>query len=275
MTQHRLAGRTTLITGAGSGIGRATARLFAAEGGGLIITGRSRVRLEALREEIGTAVPIRIVQADVRDAAAWRGMLLAIADDVPIDHAIINAGIGQYGPFERSDWAELTSVLHTNIDGAFATAHAVLPSMIRRGRGSVVFISSVLGIRSIPWNAVYCATKYAVQGLADGLRLEVRRHGVHVGVVGPARTETEFFDRLYKAVPQAQERDLPTARPESVARAILAMVLHRRREMMLTPGGWALTSVGRHFPRLTDAIIARVMRSPDDAPPHSTTGEQG
>jgi short-subunit dehydrogenase len=263
MSTTTLSNTTTLITGAGSGIGRATARLFARHGGSLILTGRDRDALEALKLELDAMAPVRIVEGDVSDAGSWRRTMVEVARTTAIDFAILNAGIGQYGPFERSDWTELENVLRTNIDGVLATAHAVLPGMIERRAGSIVIISSILGKRAIPWNAVYCASKFALQGFADALRLEVRAHGVHVGVVGPARTSTNFFSRLYSAVPHAPERNLPTATPDSVAKAILTMIRRRRREMMLTPGGKLLAYAGLHFPRISDAIISRAIRRPE------------
>jgi short-subunit dehydrogenase len=261
MRRKTLLHKTTLITGAGSGIGRATARLFAERGSGLMLLGRDVRRLDKLREELSFhGVPIKVIQADVSDTQALRRLLTEADSTTPVDIAVINAGIGLTGPFVKTDWSHIENVLHTNVDGAFATAHALAQGMSARGSGSIVMISSVLGRQAIPWNATYCASKFALIGFADALRLELRSRNVHVGVIGPSRTATEFFDRLHNSAPGIPQRKLPTATPESVARAILKMVVHKRREMMLTTGGRVLASFGRHFPRVSSAIIGMVMK---------------
>jgi uncharacterized protein len=265
MSSPTFKGTTTLITGATSGIGRATALRIAAAGGDLVIAARDDARLREFASELESAhgCAVRILRLDVSDAGETVRILGAFAGEHRIDHAVINAGIGQYGPFSQTNWDDVASVLRTNLEGALATARAVLPSMISRGAGSVVFVSSVLGKRAIPWNAAYCASKQALHGFADALRLEVRRHGVHVGVVAPARTDTDFFRRMISTVPRAKERRVPTSSPDQVAQAILRNILGRRRETVVSIGGKAYSFFGYHFPRLTDIAFSRAVPSPE------------
>jgi short-subunit dehydrogenase len=176
---------------------------------------------------------------------------------------VINAGMGQFGPFAVTAWDDVTALLRVNVEGALATARAVLPGMLRRRAGSLVFISSVLGKRAIPWNAVYCASKHALFGFADALRLEVREAGVHVGVVAPARTATQFFDSMTYTVPQTRRRSVPEQTPESVARLVLHCVLHRRRECVASASGKLYAFIGYHFPRITDAVFRRAVIAPE------------
>ncbi|MBR9976273.1 MAG: SDR family NAD(P)-dependent oxidoreductase [Bacteroidetes bacterium] len=254
-----------VITGASEGIGRATAARFAAEGHDLLLVARSGDRLASLADDLRSAhgIVCGVLVADVRDAAALRPALTAALQRRPIAAAVVNAGIGLYGPFARSAWTDIENLLRTNFDGAFATASAVLPLLLAQRGGSLVFISSIIGKRALPYNAAYCATKQGLLGLADALRLEARPYGVHVGVVCPARTDTPFFDRMTYAVPQTTRRNVPTNPPEMVAAAVLRCVRRRRREIVVSTAGKLFAFVGWHFPRLSDYLLYRNVPRPD------------
>lgn len=261
-----LNGRTVLVTGASEGIGRATALLFARQGCRIVACARNRERLEQLRAEIN-AMPngfCDILPLDVSDNPAALRTLRERAEAQRIDIAIVNAGIGQYGRFADSDWQDVAPLLRTNINGALATVSAVLPQMTERGTGSVVLISSALGKRAVPYNAAYCASKYALHGFADALRLEARAAGVHVGVVCPSRTETRFFDRMTYSTPQHTRREVPSSSPEQVAAAVLRCVRRRRREIVVSSSGRLFAFVGYHFPRLTDFLLYHAVPKPTE-----------
>jgi short-subunit dehydrogenase len=247
---------TLLITGAGSGIGEATARLYAAEGRPLLLLGRNATRLRELQQELhaSTGSEVHTLPGDVRDPDSLIPELRSAALQLGVSDAVINAGIGQYGPVLHSAWTDLDAVLRTNLTGAIATAYAVLPA-VAAARGSMVFIGSVLGKRAMPYNAVYSATKWGLQGFADALRLEVSRNGVHVGIVHPARTDTGFFDAMTFSVPQRKRRNVPTAPPSTVALAIRRSMRRRRRETVVSFPGRLFASLGYHFPRLTDILL--------------------
>jgi short-subunit dehydrogenase len=257
--------RTTLITGASAGIGRATAELFARHGSNLVLLARRAHLLEELAVSLRAAhgVEAAVIASDLSDVSGLQSKLQSTLERLPVDICIANAGVGQYGPFDAARWEDIRRVLAVNVDGALATAHAVLPGMRERGSGSVVFISSVLGKRAVPWNAVYCASKYALHGLADALRLEAKPFGVHIGIVAPARTSTDFFNAMTYSVPQTRRREVPESPPEAVARAILRNVLHRRRETVATLGGKFYAFIGYHFPRTCDFVFSRVIPAPD------------
>lgn len=257
---------TVLITGASEGIGRATAQLFAARGHDLILLARDGTRLAALAESLTAryGIDCTILTADVRQVDVLGELLREALQGRHIAAAIVNAGIGLYGPFAQTTWSDAENVLRTNLEGALATAHAVLPQLRAQKRGSLVLISSAIGKRAIPYNAVYCATKQALLGFADAVRLECRPYGVHVGVVCPARTETPFFDRMTYAVPQIRRRDIPSTSPETVARAILRCVERRRREIVVTTPGKLFAFVGYHFPRLSDYLLYSNVPRPEE-----------
>ncbi|MDH7514424.1 MAG: SDR family oxidoreductase [Bacteroidota bacterium] len=255
----------TLVTGASSGIGWATARLFAEHGSDVVLLARRGDRLDALAKEIraSTGVTVDVLRADVADVAETHAALAAYCEGRPIDIAVINAGIGSYGPFHDTSWTEANTILRTNIDGALTAAHAVLTGMLRREHGSIVFISSVLGKRALPWNSVYCASKFALQGFADALRLELRHANIHVGIVCPGRTDTEFFTRIPDPSAHAKRRFVPVATPERVARAVLRCVRTRKREITVGVMNALYTTIGYHFPRLSDFLISIAMQPHD------------
>ncbi|MBR9978159.1 MAG: SDR family NAD(P)-dependent oxidoreductase [Bacteroidetes bacterium] len=257
--------QTVLITGASEGIGRATARLFAAQGYHLILLARNLARLEELAAELSAqhAVDCTPLQADVQDAEeAWQRIGHVIEGKF-LAAAIINAGVGLYGPFAETKWEDTARLLRTNLDGALACTRAVLPVFRRQRAGSLVLISSTIGKRALPYNAVYCATKQALHGFADAIRLEMKPWDVHVGVVCPARTATAFFERMTYAVPQKSRRNIPTDSPETVARAVMHCVRLRRREVVVSMVGKLFSFVGYHFPRLSDYLLYRNVPRPE------------
>ena len=247
---------TVLVTGAGSGIGAACARLFAENGHPLLLAGRTEAALTALGDELRTAygIDVAVLAMDVRDADSACPLLMETARRHGVGVAVINAGVGQYGPVSHTTWKDMRDVLDTNLGGAIMTAKAVLPA-VTAAAGSIVFVSSVLGKRAMPFNAAYSASKWGLHGFADALRLECRPHGVHVGVVLPARTDTAFFANMTYSVPQRHRRKVPTAPPETVARAVLSNITGRRRESIVTLPGKLFSLFGYHFPRLSDLLL--------------------
>jgi short-subunit dehydrogenase len=258
---------TALITGAGSGIGEATAARFAKAGYNCILLGRTSRRLELVANAITNehGGEHTILTADVSKGEDYLRALAPRISSQPPDVAIVNAGIGLYGPVSATDWSDVNGIVRTNIDGALATVHAVLPSMLRRGGGSIVLVSSVLGKRALAYNAVYSASKAALHGFADALRLEVRQSGVHVGVVCPARTDTPFFQNMTYAVPQTRRRAVPTSAPEVAAEAMYRCVQRRKREVVISAGGKLFVFAGVHFPRLMDFVLSRMVPTPEEA----------
>jgi NADP-dependent 3-hydroxy acid dehydrogenase YdfG len=183
-----LQGQTALVTGASSGIGAASARMFAAEGARVVLVARRRERLEQLARELPNSL---VIEADVRDAPA----LCASLAKIPIDIALANAGLARgVAPLqegEPEDWAE---VIDTNVKGVLHTVRAVTPGMIERGRGDVVLMGSVAGRQVYPGGAVYCASKYAVHGLYQAMRLDLHGKGIRCTTVDPGMVKTEFSD---------------------------------------------------------------------------------
>ena len=179
---------TALVTGASRGIGRAIA-LRLAPRWGVVALARTAPELETLAAEIrakgGTCESLAI---DVTDGDAVRNALEGRAIDV----AINNAGVGVMKPFVELDYSEWQLMMDVNLNAVYHVTHALLPGMIERGRGHVVIIGSIAGKSGFAGGAAYSATKFAVNGFAESLMLEVRDAGVKVSVVMPGSVWTSF-----------------------------------------------------------------------------------
>lgn len=208
---------TVLITGATSGIGLATARLFHKAGARLALVGRREDRLEALRKEFPDAL---VVAWDVRDAAG-----LARVPTQDVDVLVNNAGLALgTEPIHEGNPDEWDVVLDTNVKGLLRLTRAVLPGMLRRGRGHVVNLGSTAGRLVYPGGAVYCASKFAVRAISEGIRMDVHGSGIRVTNVEPGLVETEFSDVRFRGdrerAAKVYQGYQPLA-PEDVAETIL------------------------------------------------------
>lgn len=184
----RLENRTALVTGASAGIGLATARLLAREGARVVLNARRAAKLDAVaRETKGVAVA-----GDVTDAAVRARLLEACGQRVDI--LVNNAGYAEAGPVETVGEAEARRQFEVNFFAAAALMQGVMPLMRKQRSGRIVNISSIAGRFGYPLFGWYCASKHAIEGLSDALRLEARPWGVHVALVEPGPVETEFFE---------------------------------------------------------------------------------
>lgn len=231
----RLAGRTALITGAASGIGRAAAVRLAAEGARVAITDVSPQRLEGLTAQLGDSALAR--QLDVREESQWEA---AVADVVSrwgrLDILVSNAGVSFGKPTWEMTLEEWRHVHAVNLDGAFLGAkHAVRAMRAQGGGGSIVFVSSASGVKASGGASAYSSSKGGLRLFAKALARECAADGIRVNTVVPAGvttamwTEMPFFADLVKEHGEAGawaalSRDTPLGRfatPEEIAEAIL------------------------------------------------------
>lgn len=183
-----------LITGATSGIGLATAEVFAREGISLIICGRRLARLEALRLKLDEQVPVHVLPFDVRLRDAVDQAIASLPSDFKkIDILVNNAG-NAHGrdPIQRGDPDDWDSMIDLNLKGLLHVSRAIIPGMVVRGRGHVINIGSLAGKEVYPQGNVYCATKYAVDALSQAMRIDLNGTGVRVSAINPGLVETEF-----------------------------------------------------------------------------------
>jgi NADP-dependent 3-hydroxy acid dehydrogenase YdfG len=183
------------VTGAGSGIGKAVASLFAADGATVVASGRHRETLEALASEArANSGVVHALPCDVTDADSVREAHAAIvAEFGAVDVLINNAGTTIFTPFTKSSVEDFDRLMATNVRGAFLATQAVLPAMIARHAGSIVMINSMAATHVFPDSSVYAATKAALKAMSDCLRFEVRKEGVRVISVYPGATNTDIW----------------------------------------------------------------------------------
>ncbi|MBI4541183.1 MAG: SDR family oxidoreductase [Gemmatimonadetes bacterium] len=276
--RRSLAGRVAVVTGASSGIGRATAMALARQGARVALVARSEEKLREVAEEItsdardgGARAAAEhpralVVPTDVADPRAVETMAVRVGAALgPVDILVNNAGIGHWSPFVELAADRARRILEVNLFGAFHCTWAFLPEMLERGSGTIVFISSGFGALPFPWSSVYCASKHAVNGFAGALRAEVEPLGVRVILVMPGVTRTGFFGA--NAVPAEAILSSVGGRaqtPEEVARRVVSAIRRGKRRVVpmlrddfglrlaaAVPEGqaWFLARVGRRLVR--------------------------
>ncbi len=239
MAKETVAGRLVLVTGASSGIGAATAAAFAEEGARLLLVARRRERLDAMVEKLrgAGAAEVRCEELDVTDGAAVRGLLgdegsLAEAwraVDVLVNNAGLSRGMGKLWEDDEQNWAEM---IDTNVRGLLAVTRAVVPGMVRRGRGHVVNLGSTAGHQTYAGGSVYCATKAAERVLSEGLKLDLMGTPVRVTSVDPGMVATDFSLVRFRGDEARAAKvyeDITPLQPEDVADAIVWAVTRPAR----------------------------------------------
>jgi short-subunit dehydrogenase len=235
-----LRGRAAVVTGASSGIGRALAVRLGREGARVALVARNAAELEAAAEEVRAAggeafaLPCDVAERGAVGSAA----AAAVARLGRVDLLVNNAGYGRHRPFLRWDVEDMERVMRVNYLGSLYWTKALLPAMVERGEGWIVFIASVAGHIASPDESAYAASKFAQVALAESLSLEVEDRGVHVLTVCPGVIDTPFFDAEALArMPEVARRSM--VGPEALVDAILA-ALARGRHRLTYPRRFAL-----------------------------------
>ncbi len=195
-----MASKTALITGATSGIGRATAQLFAANQINLILCGRRQDRLEALQNDLGAKTKVHILNFDVRDKDAVLSSIHNLPEEFSnIDILINNAG-NAHGlePINDGSVEDWDAMLDINVKGLLYVSKAIIPQMVSKKSGHIINIGSTAGKEVYPKGNVYCASKHAVDAINQGMRMDLNPYGIRVGAVNPGLVETEFSKVRFK-----------------------------------------------------------------------------
>ncbi|WP_066174900.1 SDR family oxidoreductase [Bacillus marinisedimentorum] len=189
-----LQGKTAIITGASKGVGKAAALKLADEGCNIVLAARSENLLQELAGQIEEkGVKALSLPLDISKEEDVRSLVdKTISTFGSIDILINNAGVGVYGPIEEITVEDYDNMMNINMRGTFLCSKFILPEMKKQRSGHILNVASVAGLRGLPNEAVYCATKHAQRGFAQSLDYEARPHGIKVSSVSPGGINTEF-----------------------------------------------------------------------------------
>lgn len=233
-----MTGKVAAITGAASGIGLECARMLLAEGATVVLIDRAGDRLEKLCAELGPkAKPLVIDLLDGAQVDGMAGRIEEIAGPLDILHANAGAYIG--GAAAEGNPDDWDRMLNLNINAAFRCVRAVLPGMIERKTGDIIFTSSVAGVVPVVWEPIYTASKFAVQAFLHTTRRQVSQHGIRMGAVLPGPVVTALLDDWPKAKMEEALANGSLMQPEEVAEAVLFMLSRPRnvviRDLVILP----------------------------------------
>lgn len=233
-----LKGKVAAITGAASGIGLACARSLIAAGVRVVLIDRAQDRLAACCAELGpNALPLVADLLQPSECSALLPKILGLAGSLDIFHANAGAYIG--GDVTQGNPDDWDRVLNLNVNAAFRSVRGVLPYMVERKMGDIVFTSSIAGIVPVVWEPIYTASKFAVQAFVHTTRRQVAKHGVRVGAVAPGPVVTALLDDWPKAKMEEALASGSLMPPEEVADAVLFMLTRSRnvtiRDLVILP----------------------------------------
>ncbi len=260
----RLTGAVALVTGGSSGIGAAAARALAAAGARLLIAGRDADRLHAVaRQTGGVALPCDfasatgtadLASAALRAAASLVPASAGTAGPAGIDILVHNAGVGWAGPLGEITAAKVAELVAVNLTAPMELTRLLVPGMVARRRGRVLFISSIAGVTGVRGEAVYAATKAGLATFAESLSYELAGDGVRACVIVPGVIDTPFFDRRGRPYDRRRPAPIPA---ERVARAVVSCLEHDRAEVYVP--GWMRGPAWLHgaAPGVFRALAAR------------------
>ena len=258
-------GITALVTGASSGIGRALSLRLAREGARVALVARRTDALEAVASEIGSESESLVIRCDVGDAEQVAAATTrALERFGSIDLLVNNAGYGHHRTFLDWDVADMERVMRVNYLGALYFTKALLPQMVQRSRGWIVFMASVAGRIATPEESAYAASKFAMLGLAESLSLELEDAGVHVLSVCPGVIRTPFFDdEALARMPPVVRRSM--VEPDGLVDAVLRALSRGRREITYPrriAAGYLVRALAPGFMRRQVKRVTRAAKRP-------------
>jgi short-subunit dehydrogenase len=260
-TKTSFTDRVVLITGASNGIGKQLAVDFAAYGATVVGCGRSTARLKETLIEVRRLSPSSaMIGCDVSDAEQVQGMIAKVlADHGRIDILINNAGIGMRQAFVDTPLATIEEILRINYLGAVYCTHEVLPSMLARGHGHIINISSGAGIIGTLNMSAYCASKFAMNGWAESLYHELRPLGIHVAIVCPGPVTTGFNRDFRDSEPKSPASLFVST--QDVSSEVIRTIEKNKFEVIMPRWLALMCAFKRHTPNLFRILAQRKFRT--------------
>ena len=245
-----LDGARVLVTGGSRGIGAALARAYAAAGADVVVAARSEGDLRAIADEVGG----HAVVVDLADPAAVEALVPGVeADFGPIDVLVNNAGVETVDMAAVIDPGDVRTATRVNLEAPMVLTRYVLPGMLERGRGHIVYLSSIAGSSGFPSMATYCATKAGVNGFVAALRMELKGSPIRTTLVAPGPVDTRMWDAI-----------------ENSSSASTKRVIDRLNLLRLTPKAdpdRLARRVVRATQRMTEGLLVGVRLDPTDTRP--------
>jgi len=262
MNNKDISGKVVIITGSSMGIGKATAMLMGSKGAKLVINGRNPERLKKTEEMLrGHGYEVFAVQGDVSQVDDCQRLIAAAVEHFGrLDILVNNAGMSSRGLFEELEPVVFRDMVDINFLGCVYTTRFAIPHL-KESQGSVVFVSSVAGIRGLPETTMYCASKMALTSVAETLKIELAEYNIHVGILYVGITKNEADKQVIgkdgKLIPLKSRENSNASTPEEVARAIFKNIRKRKFKMILSGLGKLNFVANILFPRLVDRVLIR------------------
>jgi short-subunit dehydrogenase len=252
----RIDGKVVLITGGSECIGAACAQVFRKRGARLALAARSEEKLKSAGGPDALLLPGDLTQSDARQRAVKH----TLDHYGSIDILVNNAGVGLYSPAWKAPLAEARKMFELNFFAALEMAQLVVPAMQRQGSGTIVNVSSIAGKITLPWFTLYSASKYALCSFTEGLRMELKRDGIHAMAVCPGYVSTSFQAHvLAGGPPDSMRRSRPfSITPENCAEAIARGVERNARTVVTPASGWFLIGFAGLFPGLVEGRLEKM-----------------
>ncbi len=254
---RKVKGTTVVITGATSGIGRATALEFTRAGAQVVIAGRRVERLKELAAEIEKqGGKVLAVRTDVAEQTQVEALIAQTLERFGrIDTLVNNAGVALAAKFDEQSLADFRRVMEINFWGAVYACKAAVPLMKRQKSGVIINVSSAFGKRGMPFETAYCASKFALAGFSEALRAEVLSDGIDVSTIFPGAVETEIFEQAANQT----GLELPAFIPKFPARELAKVIVQDARfpqpEIVLAADAIGIDLVNKFAPGLLDLAL--------------------
>lgn len=263
--------KTAVITGGSDGIGKALCQLYGANGYSIVFTGRNSQKLQEVSLDLaGRGIRNLPLQLDASSSSDnVRLVKEALAAYGRIDVLICNAGVSMRSTFQQMDPKAFDQVMKINFEGPVSLIRAALPALIE-SRGSIIGISSINGRRATPARTAYAASKYALEGFLESLRMELMVEQVHILVACPGFTRTNMRRSALMSTGDEQGKskldESQMMDPAVVAKKIFEAMLRKKRDLILTRNGKLAVLANKFIPSLMDRIVFRFMAKKPDSP---------